>query len=390
VLDNHAAASETGSVAQVVIEHLSKTFQGSNGQLVQALREVSFTAESGQLLMLAGPSGCGKTTTLRLIAGLDEPDRGTVYIGGSAVSSLHAKDRDVAMVFQNAALYPHMTVKENLIFGLKARKVPKAEIKTRVAETAELLNLTALLERLPSELSGGQRQRVALGRALVKKPALLLLDEPLSNLDGPMRAQMREEILRLRLRAATTMVYVTHDQDEAMTLADRIVVMHEGEIQQVAEPIEIYRHPVNRMVAGFFGRPPMNFFNGKIEANGGDLFFKEQTIAESSGGFSVRLEPENAKSLGALAGKEVVLGLRPEHMAVSEHESALSGQTVSVTVRKVQTLGPETHMHLATRGHSLTLSSTGPLARDIKGQVTVQFRMNEAHFFEASTGKALG
>src|SRR5436309_7043550 len=260
-------------MARVVLENLSKRFTGPGGETIRALDKASLAIEERELLVLVGPSGCGKTTTLRLIAGLEEPTSGTVAIDGQVVNPVPPQDRDIAMVFQNYALYPHMSVYENMAFGLKLRKCPRAETDRRVKAAAELLGLTACLERKPQALSGGQRQRVALGRAIVRQPKVFLFDEPLSNLDPQMRAQMRAEISRLHRRLASTMIYVTHDPVEAMTLGERIAVMREGAIQQVAAPMELYRRPANLFVAGFIGWPPMNLFLGTVLEKGRALFF---------------------------------------------------------------------------------------------------------------------
>ena len=264
-------------MAQVVLEHLTKVFAGPRGEGIRAVDCVSLTVEDKELLVLLGPSGCGKTTTLRLIAGLEEATTGTVSIDGRVVNGVAPENRDIAMVFQNHALYPHMTAFENMAFGLKLRKVPRAEIAARVGEAAEILGLAACLERKPAALSGGERQRVALGRAMVRRPRVFLFDEPLSNLDAALRQQMRAEIARLRRRLVATMIYVTHDQDEALTLGDRIAVMKQGVIQQVADPMNLYRNPANLFVAGFVGSPPMNFFKGAVVSMRGGLFFQEQT-----------------------------------------------------------------------------------------------------------------
>jgi multiple sugar transport system ATP-binding protein len=253
------APAQNNLVAQVVIAHLTKLFAGASGESVRAVEDLSLVVEDREFLVLVGPSGCGKTTTLRLIAGLEEPTQGTISIGGRPVTNLPPKERDVAMVFQNPALYPHLSAYDNMAFGLTLRKCPKAEIQRRVVEAAELLDLNGCLPRRPHELSGGQRQRVAIGRAIVRRPALFLFDEPLSNLDAPLRAQMREEIARLHTQLGASMVYVTHDQVEAMTLGDRVAVLQAGVLQQVGPPVELYRRPANPFVASFIGSLPMNF-----------------------------------------------------------------------------------------------------------------------------------
>ncbi|MCX5668471.1 MAG: sn-glycerol-3-phosphate ABC transporter ATP-binding protein UgpC, partial [Candidatus Omnitrophica bacterium] len=247
-------------MAQVSLQKVSKAFPGN----VWAIKDINLGIESKEFVVLVGPSGCGKSTTLRIIAGLEEATEGNVYIGDQRVNDVPPKDRNIAMVFQNYALYPHMTVYENMAFGLKLRKYPRPEIDARVKEAANILGIEDLMHRRPRELSGGQRQRVAVGRAIIRKPLVFLFDEPLSNLDAKMRVQMRMEIKKLHIRLQTTMIYVTHDQTEAMTMGDRIVVMKDGVIQQIADPINLYDKPVNRFVAGFIGSPQMNFFKGTI------------------------------------------------------------------------------------------------------------------------------
>src|SRR5438874_4727344 len=301
-------------MARIVLENLSKTFKGPKGEPVYAVNNVNLIIEDRELLVLVGPSGCGKSTTLRMIAGLDEVSRGTISIDGTIINEVEPRDRDVAMVFQNYALYPHMTVYENLAFGLKLRKYPRAEIEKRVREAGETLGITPLLDRLPKALSGGQRQRVALGRAIVRQPKAFLFDEPLSNLDAQMRVQMRMELSRLHQRLAATMVYVTHDQVEAMTMGDRIAVLKNGEVQQIAGPLELYRHPANLFVAGFIGAPPMNFFRGALSADSDGLHFRGDG---APAGFKVKLLPEQAAQLESRVDNPIVLGLRPEDVRLA-------------------------------------------------------------------------
>ena len=262
-------------MAKVVIENLLKIFPEKNGPGVRAVNNLSLAIEDREFMVLVGPSGCGKSTTLRMIAGLEEITGGTIAIDGRTVNQVLPKDRDIAMVFQNYALYPHMSVYDNMAFGLKLRGFPKAEIAARVQEAAAMLGLEAYLERKPKALSGGQRQRVAVGRALVRKPKVFLFDEPLSNLDAKMRVSTRTEISKLHARLGITMIYVTHDQVEAMTMGDRICVMKDGNIMQVAEPLDLYNHPDNLFVAGFIGSPPMNFFAGTVARDGSQLEFVE-------------------------------------------------------------------------------------------------------------------
>jgi len=308
------------AMADVILESVSKTFPGG----VVAVGDFNLHARDGELVVLVGPSGCGKTTTLRIIAGLEEPSAGVVRIGDRVVNRLHPKDRDIAMVFQDYALYPHMTVRKNLSFGLKLRKLPKAQIEERVGETARLLGITELLSRRPRALSGGQQQRVAVGRAIVRDPKCYLFDEPLSNLDAKLRLQMRAELKALHLRLKTTTIYVTHDQEEAMTLGDRLVVMEGGLIQQVGTPLEVYRKPVNRFVAGFLGSPPMNFIDGRIEKIDGRLRFVDGRD------ISIPLASETANLAARHAGKPVVLGVRPEQFRT---ESPQNGETASIAFR---------------------------------------------------------
>ncbi|MGO8678480.1 MAG: ABC transporter ATP-binding protein [Limisphaerales bacterium] len=373
-------------MARVVLESLTKVFPGP----VRAVREVSLAVEEGECLALVGPSGCGKTTLLRMIAGLEEPTSGTVAIDGQGVNNLAAKDRQVAMVFQHHALYPHLSVYENMAFGLRLRKCPRAEIARRVNAAAEALGLTACLNRRPRELSGGQHQRVALGRALVRQPKVFLLDEPLSNLDAPMRAQLRAEFARLQLRLGTTALYVTHDQVEAMMLGRRIAVMKDGVIQQVAEPGVVYRHPANLFVAGFIGFPAMNFFKGRIAQGTGALLFEEQLPAAAQGGLSLPLDKRMAASMTDWAGRDVILGIRPEHIG---HRTTLSdappGQTVEAVVEVVQPMGAESYLNLA--GLAQSFVARVPAADPVRARqrVSLVFDMAQAHFFDPATERSL-
>src|SRR5271156_1774658 len=293
-------------MAEVVLRNVVKRYED-----VEAVRSIDLDIPDNELVVLVGPSGCGKSTTLRMIAGLEEVTSGDIYIGGDLVNDLPPKDRDIAMVFQNYALYPHMTVFENMSFGLRLRKFSKSEIKARVEHAARILDITELLSRRPKQLSGGQRQRVAMGRAIVRHPKVFLFDEPLSNLDAKLRVQMRTEIKRVHQKVKTTTVYVTHDQVEAMTLGDRVVVMKDGVVQQVGEPLELYNQPANKFVAGFIGSPAMNFATVRVtEANG-------SLIAENSG-LSIKLPDETAQRLRGHIGREVTLGVRPEDLTVAD------------------------------------------------------------------------
>jgi multiple sugar transport system ATP-binding protein len=375
-------------MARVVLEHLTKFFKAPRGQTIRAVDDVTLAVEDKELLVLVGPSGCGKTTTLRLIAGLEEATQGTVSIEGEVVNDIAPKDRDVAMVFQNFALYPHMSAYENMAFGLKLRKMPRAEIETRVKEAAEMLGLTDCLDRRPKDLSGGQRQRVAVGRAIVRRPKVFLFDEPLSNLDAQLRAQMRTEIARLHRRLGATMIYVTHDQSEAMTLADRIAVMKEGKVQQVAGPSTLYQQPTNMFVAGFIGSPPMNFFNGCLVQNGSRLFFEERTRngAVAPNTLQVALDAQIAARVSNYVGKQVVLGIRPENIADKpRHKDAGPDLTVEAVTEAVMPMGSETLLQLATAGHSF-VARVPPADRIAVNQnVLLVFDMSSAHFFDPAT-----
>jgi multiple sugar transport system ATP-binding protein len=364
-------------MASVEIQNLTKSFKGPRGESLRAVHDVSLKVADKELLALLGPSGCGKTTLLRLIAGLEEPDQGVICIDGKPVSGVAPKDRDIAMVFQNHALYPHLSVRENLAFGLKARGYPRQEIEARVGEAAQMLELSQCLERRPGELSGGQRQRVALGRAIVRRPKVFLFDEPLSNLDAPMRAQLRIEIARLHAQLGSTMLYVTHDQVEAMMLGDRIAVMREGVIQQIADRSEIYRHPANLFVAGFVGSPPMNFFHGQIAQRDGALFFE-----------TLRLDPNWGAKLASYAGRKVILGLRPEH--ITRATSDLPGRTIEANVEAVQPVGPETYLCLRSGAYSFVARVPATDDTCANQQVTLAFAMTHASFFDLETGQAIG
>src|SRR5271168_3706720 len=291
-------------MAQVALRNIVKMFDRT-----PAVQGINLDIPDREFIVLVGPSGCGKSTTLRMIAGLEEATSGEIYIGDQLVNDVPPKDRDIAMVFQNYALYPHMTVFENMSFGLRLKKFPKAEIKSRVEEAARILSITDLLERRPRQLSGGQRQRVAMGRAIVRNPRVFLFDEPLSNLDAKLRVQMRTEIKKVHQTVKTTTVYVTHDQVEAMTLADRVVVMNHGVIEQIGTPQDLYHHPATRFVAGFIGSPAMNFLNCRVlDGTGGGLAVR---VTDS---ITLPIPAARAERYGKFKGREMVLGLRPEHL----------------------------------------------------------------------------
>jgi multiple sugar transport system ATP-binding protein len=379
-------------VAQVVLDHLTKVFQGPGGERVRAVDNACLVVEDKELLVLVGPSGCGKTTTLRLIAGLEEPTAGTISINGQVVNGLPPKDRDIAMVFQNFALYPHMSVYENMAFGLKLRRYSKAEIDRRVKEASQVLDLTPCLDRKPAALSGGQRQRVALGRAIVRQPKLFLLDEPLSNLDAQTRLQMRAEITRLHTRLSATMIYVTHDQVEALTLGRRLAAMKDGVIQQVADPMTLCRHPANLFVAGFIGSPPMNFFHGALSLKGDALFFQEQTDKKPAvpSPITVQLDDASVPPLRPYVGKSVFFGIRPEDISCGLHQSDCPpARTVEALVKVLQPMGSEAYLYLASHAHSFVARVRATDRLSVNQKISVIFDMRHAHFFDPATGTAI-
>jgi len=375
-------------MAPVVIENLVKTYPEKTGDGVRAVKGINLRIEPGEFMVLVGPSGCGKSTTLRLIAGLEEISGGTIAIDGRVVNRILPKDRDIAMVFQNYALYPHMTVYENMAFGLTLRKFPRIEIEGRVREAAALLGLTDHLARKPKTLSGGQRQRVAVGRALVRKPKVFLFDEPLSNLDAQMRVSMRTEISRLHARLGATMIYVTHDQVEAMTMGDRICVMKDGDILQVAAPLELYNHPANVFVAGFIGSPAMNFFPGTLRAAGPDLQFVEANPHAPP--LTLALPATFATRAAANAGRAVILGIRPENIQEAPASAVPDpAPTAEARVELIEPMGAETHLHLHT-GATAFIARIGPARHFRSGQVArVSFDLGPAHLFDAATGQVL-
>jgi multiple sugar transport system ATP-binding protein len=372
-------------VAKVVLENVCKHYPGG----VKAVDEASLEIGDREFVVLVGPSGCGKSTTLRMIAGLEEISTGNIYIDGRRVNEVPPKDRDIAMVFQNYALYPHMTVYKNMAFGLMLRKHPKAEIDARVREAAQILGITdEQLQRKPKALSGGQRQRVAVGRAIVRKPKAFLFDEPLSNLDAKMRVQMRAEISKLHDRLNSTMIYVTHDQIEAMTMGDRIVVMKDGVIQQVDEPIALYDNPKNMFVAGFIGSPPMNFFHGKIEQRAGGLWFVEASAGNGRGGFAIPVDNGMAKKLIDFAGKPVVFGCRPED--VRQSAAAVSADhSIPAIVEVVEPMGAEIYLYLNTGSHSFIARVHAHDKAQVNQRLTMAFNMQKCHFFDAQTEQAI-
>jgi multiple sugar transport system ATP-binding protein len=375
-------------MANVVIENLVKTYPEKTGPGVTAVKGINLAIADREFMVLVGPSGCGKSTTLRMIAGLEEISGGTIAIDGKVVNQVLPKDRDIAMVFQNYALYPHMSVYENMAFGLKLRKFPQAEIAARVREAATMLGLESYLDRKPKALSGGQRQRVAVGRAIVRKPKVFLFDEPLSNLDAKMRVSMRTEISKLHARLGATMIYVTHDQVEAMTMGDRICVMKDGNIMQVAEPLALYKRPANLFVAGFIGSPPMNFFKGTITGAGSRLQFVETNPAGTP--IKVALTEDLARRAAGRLDQPIVLGVRPENVQDTlTVTGADPARTVEVRMEVSEPMGAETYLYLDT-GATSFIARVRPTDRFEVGQkVKVTFDLDHAHLFDPATEAAL-
>ena len=362
-------------MAQVMMKDLNKKYDE-----VHAVKDVNLHIRDKEFVVLVGPSGCGKSTTLRMVAGLEEITSGEITIGDRIVNDLPPKDRDIAMVFQNYALYPHMTVYDNMAFGLKMRKFPKPEIQKRVQDAAEILGIQELLKRKPRQLSGGQRQRVAVGRAIVRHPQVFLFDEPLSNLDAKLRVQMRVELKRLHDRLETTAVYVTHDQVEAMTLGDRVVVMKDGWIQQVGEPLDLYSRPANKFVAGFIGSPAMNFIDVSLSDAGG-LWAEGQ-------GLRVKVAPAHAMRLSAYKGQKVTLGLRPEDLRVASGGDPAE-YTIDAVVDVVEPLGSEILLDLRA-GQTTLVARVEPAVR-AKVHETIKFALvpDRARFFDTKTELAI-
>lgn len=365
-------------MAEVVLEHLTKIFPGG----VRAVENCSLRVAEGEFLVLVGPSGCGKSTLLRMIAGLEESTAGTIRIGAQVVDSLPPKDRDVAMVFQNYALYPHMTVFDNMAFGLKLRRTSKPVIRERVQEAARILGIEQLLQRRPKALSGGQRQRVAVGRAIVRQPAVFLFDEPLSNLDALLRVEMRKELSALHRRLRATMIYVTHDQVEAMTLGNRIAVMNDGLLQQVGEPLEVYQRPSNRFVAGFLGTPPMNFLNGRIAEGDAGLTFQLGAHAWPLPQALTRRFP------AAKAPSVTTLGIRPEHLHLDElsagETSTKRGVSFEADFDGMQTLGAESLVYVNVDGQPLIARLQPRMLSGHPARLALAADLGQAHLFDSS------
>ncbi len=365
-------------MGQVRLEHVTKKFDSH-----VVVENVNLSIEDKEFVVLVGPSGCGKSTTLRMIAGLEEISQGSIYIDDHLVNDVPPKDRDIAMVFQNYALYPHMSVYDNLAFGLRMRKYDKGDIDVRVKEAADILGIGSMLERKPKALSGGQRQRVALGRAIVRRPKVFLFDEPLSNLDANLRVQMRTEISRLHKQLATTMIYVTHDQIEAMSMGDRIVVMKDGIVQQVESPLKIYNAPANQFVAGFIGSPTMNFFTGRIEKKDKAIFIRDQ------GTLTLPINEADLPRLSKVIGQPVVLGIRPEHIHSRSLGSATAG--VAVHIEVTEPVGNEIFLYFvfpSTQGQYVSRVPADIVPQSGK-EFTLYFDPAKFHFFSPATGESL-
>jgi len=365
-------------MARVAYENVVKKYGD-----VLAVNNLNIDVADKEFLVLVGPSGCGKTTALRCLAGLEEISSGNIKIGERIVNDIAPKDRDIAMVFQSYALYPHLSVYDNMAFGLKLRKVPKEEIKRRVGEAADILGIRDLLERKPRQLSGGQRQRVAVGRAIVREPKVFLFDEPLSNLDAKLRVAMRAEISKLHQRLQTTFIYVTHDQTEAMTMATRIAVINKGILQQLDSPQVLYDHPNNLFVAGFIGSPAMNFFPGKLRKDDGH-------VVVDTGDFSVKIPPKKVKPFESHVGKDIIFGIRPENIHDAEFvPTNIDSEKVAVKVDVTELMGNEIFLYLVS-GKNTFVARVDPRSNLRVGeQSSVAFNMDNFHIFDAATEEAI-
>ena len=362
-------------MASLSLRHIYKIYQGD----VTAVKDFNLEIEDKEFIVFVGPSGCGKSTTLRMIAGLEDISEGELYIGDTLVNDVEPKERDIAMVFQNYALYPHMSVYDNMAFALKLRKVPKEEIEKKVTEAARILDIEHLLKRKPKALSGGQRQRVALGRAIVRNPKVFLMDEPLSNLDAKLRVQMRAEISKLYRKLQTTFIYVTHDQVEAMTMGTRIVVMKDGIVQQVDTPQNIYNYPTNLFVAGFMGSPQMNFIDGVVEKSGDDIF-------ASFNGNKIKFPADKAKELKAYVGKEVTFGIRPQSLSDDKELIANNPQSTIVgDIEVVEHMGAESYVYTKVGSASINIRIEGTTNLKVGEKAKIYLDSNKLHVFDKDT-----
>lgn len=364
-------------MAKIELKNISKIYN----EKVKAVKNASITIEDKEFVVFVGPSGCGKSTTLRMVAGLEEISEGELFIDGKKMNDIAPKDRDIAMVFQNYALYPHMSVYDNMSFALRIQKVNKQEIERRVKESARILDIEDLLKRKPKALSGGQRQRVAVGRAIVRNPKVFLFDEPLSNLDAKLRVQMRMEISNLHKKLEATIIYVTHDQVEAMTMGDKIVVMKDGIVQQIGSPLDLYHHPANKFVAGFIGTPPMNFLKAEVSSKGNDFWL-------SSDSFLLPVyTKEHKEKLKSFVDKEIFLGIRPEDMQITE--AAKDSESIVATVVLKEILGAETLLHVKHGEQELVVRIFSDFDKQIGDNVKIKPNMQKAKFFDSSSGKAI-
>jgi multiple sugar transport system ATP-binding protein len=368
-------------MAKVELKNVRKSYPGG----VEAVKGATLTVEDKEFVVFVGPSGCGKSTTLRMIAGLEEISAGEIHIDSTIVNDVPPKDRDIAMVFQNYALYPHMTVYKNMAFGLMLRKYDKAEIDKRVREAAQILGIGHLLDRKPKALSGGERQRVAVGRAIVRQPKVFLFDEPLSNLDAKLRVQMRAEISKLHQRLQSTMIYVTHDQVEAMTMGDRIVVMYGGSVQQVASPLELYNRPANKFVATFIGSPSMNLIDGQIVAENGQLSFRE-----SGGALTLNVPQRKREAVEKYTGKKITLGIRPEDIHEITESGPGTGRRLTAKVDVVEPMGSEIVIYLNLGGQNVTARIHSDVEPEIDVPMSLDVNIDKLHFFDPATEVSVG
>ena len=367
-------------MAEVVLKNVSKIYEGENS----AVKDVNLEIKDKEFVVLVGPSGCGKSTTLRMIAGLEDITSGELFIDGNKVNDISPKDRDIAMVFQNYALYPHMTVFENMAFGLKLRKFKKEEIKERVYEAAKILDLETYLNRKPKALSGGQRQRVAVGRAIVRKPKVFLFDEPLSNLDAKLRVQMRTEISKLHKSLGATMIYVTHDQTEAMTMGEKIVIMKDGIVNQIDTPLNLYNYPVNKFVAGFIGSPSMNFIKGKL-VSGEPIIFKS-----SAGMLTLNIEFKYSNTFASYINKEIILGIRPEDIMDKNAESSKPEfGLIKAKLEVVEPMGNEIYLYFPVDGEQFVARVSAREEHETNKEVELKLNTGKLHFFDSQTELAV-